>query len=408
MVFRRDDIDSRLEFFLELLWADEKPYLWSYDAEGSLLQTNCPELVLDKVFQHGNCYRYMMEHVQHDRAPLVMSNPLGMMWGAVTEYEGETLSRIHVLGPVFSQTITNAEIENSLRGSRVSMTWKPHYIEILCQLPVIGTVMFCRRVLSMEYCISERRLMTSDVVLQTEQLDRKAGGSDPADHAVDRMQIYLGEQSMLRLIREGDPNYHSVIQRVTRNYRDQEQLSSNMLQHAKLGQVQFVALCCHAAIEGGLSVESAYNHKDAYVRSIENAQSVSEVMQIGITMYKDYVNLAHKQRSNPAYSKAVQSTCDYIEAHLNEKLTAELLARRVGYSNYYLSRLFKNETGFSIASYTTFARVERAKLMLSTTNDSISEIAEELGFGGRNYFAVIFRKITEIPPAAYREQKRRL
>ena len=46
------DIDSRLTFFGELLSCHTRFYLWSYDSEGSLLGTNCPDLVLNKIFQN--------------------------------------------------------------------------------------------------------------------------------------------------------------------------------------------------------------------------------------------------------------------------------------------------------------------------------------------------------------------
>ena len=89
---------------------------------------------------------------------------------------------------------------------------------------------------------------------------------------------------------------------------------------------------------------------------------------------------------------------------MEEKLTAQDLASRIGYSGYYLSRWFKKETGFSIDEYARNAKVERAKRMLVTTQDSIQDIADSLGFAGRNYFASTFRKITGMPPAAYRKK----
>ena len=50
------EIDSRLTFFGELLSCHTRFYLWSYDPVGSLLDTNCPDLVLNKVFQRSPCY----------------------------------------------------------------------------------------------------------------------------------------------------------------------------------------------------------------------------------------------------------------------------------------------------------------------------------------------------------------
>jgi len=233
---------------------------------------------------------------------------------------------------------------------------------------------------------------------------RKIQKSDEPEKYADRIQVYMSEQSLLNVIRRGDLNYKSIIDSASRNLLGKERLSSNALQDAKLGQAQFIALCAHAAIEGGLSAETAYNRKDAYIQEVESAQSVTEVSQIGRELYADFVQLVHKQKNSLPYSKPVQSTCDYIQNHLGEKLSAGFLAERVGYADYYLSRIFKKETGISIDEYTRNARVERAKVLLVSTKDSIQDIAAALGFGERNYFSVTFKKVTGIPPAAYRKK----
>ena len=88
---------------------------------------------------------------------------------------------------------------------------------------------------------------------------------------------------------------------------------------------------------------------------------------------------------------------DYLEARIDE------LAARVGYTEYYLSRKFKEETGVSLNNYIKFAKVERAKFLLSSTDTSIQEISNRLGFCSRSYFGSTFQKIVGCSPADYRE-----
>ena len=109
------------------------------------------------------------------------------------------------------------------------------------------------------------------------------------------------------------------------------------------------------------------------------------------------------QRYNPAYSQQIQSCAAYIEAHLDEELTLETLAREVGYSEYHLSRKFKEETGDHIRDYIKYARVERAKLLLATSDLSIKEIAEHLRFCAPSHFARTFREVTGQLPQEYRK-----
>ena len=67
---------------------------------------------------------------------------------------------------------------------------------------------------------------------------------------------------------------------------------------------------------------------------------------IASTMYEDFVLRVRKCRTNPNLSRAIQKCCDYIEMHLEEKIRAKDLADWVGYTEYYLTRKFKDETGF--------------------------------------------------------------
>ena len=409
MTFTLEDIDNRLHFFSELVSYESNCYLWTYSFEGDLVYTNCSDLMLEKIFQRNGCHAYMMQYAQENVRPLLMSGQLGMMWGAVFEIEDGQLNRIHVLGPVYSQTITNLELEKAVWG-RINPRWKPKYMKIMEALPVMSISMFMNRIFMMEYCVTGSRIRSSDIVMQYEKpgAEKSSQVEDGDGVYADHIQVYMAEQSLLRMIRNGDMNYQEVLQKSSRLFTGKQRLSGNALQHAKLGQVQFIALCCNAALDGGLSAEVAYSRKDAYIQDVENAKSISEITEIGRNMYVDYITLVHGQRLNPAYSKAVQSTCDYIENHLNQKMSAEMLASRVGYSGYYLSRRFKSETGFSIDEYTRNVKIERAKLLLTSTQDSIQDISDALGFGGRNYFAITFRKITGIPPAAYRKKYQKL
>ncbi len=131
-------------------------------------------------------------------------------------------------------------------------------------------------------------------------------------------------------------------------------------------------------------------------------------LQIGHTMYDDFIHLVHKSRSNPDYSPQIQSCCEYIELHAEDKLTLGEIASRIGSADYSLSRKFTAETGYSINDYIKIVTVEKAKTLLLVSNLSIQEICDRLHFGSRSFFAETFREIAGTPPAAFREQNTRI
>ena len=400
------DIDSRLAFFGELLSCHTRFYLWSYDPEGSLLGTNCPDLVLNKVFQKSVCYNKMMENASLSELPVIMSIPFGLMWAAALGAEGGELIRIHLLGPVFTAEPTMADFYHSLTGSGISPHWRPKLIRTLQRVPVITYTVFSQQTVMLHYCVTGEKIITSDITFQ------QLGGPPSADplhtdggNRSDRTRLYMAEQAMLHMIREGSLNYEDALH-TTANTSSQssQNLAGSALQKAKVSRIIFTTLCSRAAMEGGVSPEVAYTRADNYVQDIVNAKTVAEVSSIGKSLYEDFIHLVHKQRTNLKYSKPIQNCCDYIENHLGEPISISLLAKRIGYSDYYLSRKFKAETGDSIGDYIKFAKIERAKMLLTTSQMSIQSISDSLGFSTRNFFAETFRRIVGIPPATYRKQ----
>ena len=79
------------------------------------------------------------------------------------------------------------------------------------------------------------------------------------------------------------------------------------------------------------------------------------------------------------------------------------LAALVGYTEYYLTHKFKAETGLCINDYIKFAKIERAKVLLKSTDQTVQEIAASLCFSTRNYFSRIFQEVTGQTPMEYRE-----
>lgn len=102
--------------------------------------------------------------------------------------------------------------------------------------------------------------------------------------------------------------------------------------------------------------------------------------------------------SHPALVQAI----DYIHEHLDEKLSVEAIASHLNLSVYYFCTLFAQSMGISPYQYVLQQRVERAKYLLKTTPLPLSEIAAICGFNDQTQMSKHFRKLTGIPPKAYR------
>lgn len=95
----------------------------------------------------------------------------------------------------------------------------------------------------------------------------------------------------------------------------------------------------------------------------------------------------------------------YLRSRYAESFTESSLARCIGVSPNYLSRVFNEEVGESMPSYLTKVRLARAKLLLETTDDAIAAIGLSVGFNSASYFSRLFKRRFGVTPARYRAQR---
>ena len=93
----------------------------------------------------------------------------------------------------------------------------------------------------------------------------------------------------------------------------------------------------------------------------------------------------------------------YMEAHFTEKIRISDLSAILYTCEDRLIRLFKEVTGETPTEYIMNMRVEAALKLLSSTDLSVGEIAEQTGFGNSNYMSRIFRKKLFRTPGSYRK-----
>jgi YesN/AraC family two-component response regulator len=98
----------------------------------------------------------------------------------------------------------------------------------------------------------------------------------------------------------------------------------------------------------------------------------------------------------------VTKVMNHMEENYDQDITVSELAQIAGLSEYYFSRLFKKQTGYTLHEYMIKTRVTSAKVLLKSTNMSLREIAYQCGFSNESSFSNTFKKITDMTPAVFR------
>ena len=102
-----------------------------------------------------------------------------------------------------------------------------------------------------------------------------------------------------------------------------------------------------------------------------------------------------------------------LHDRIQEDVRINDIAKEIGINPSYLQRIFKQTNGQTMIEYLNSIRIERAKFMLSCTEDPIVDIAASVGYNSRQHFSHVFTTIAGVSPQEYRKnsvkhQKRQL
>lgn len=103
----------------------------------------------------------------------------------------------------------------------------------------------------------------------------------------------------------------------------------------------------------------------------------------------------------------VSKALGYINAHFQENICLDDVARHVGLSESYLSKILKQGTGKSYSKLLIQARIERAKYLLGSTEEKVYEVSRQVGYSNPYYFDRIFKSIAGVSPSDYRNRRKR-
>lgn len=130
------------------------------------------------------------------------------------------------------------------------------------------------------------------------------------------------------------------------------------------------------------------------------SQAVTAVL-LGASRYLEHCKplpLPYETRMHSKIFEVVR----YINSHYMNAVRLDALADHFYISPYYLSRKFKEVTGFSFSDYLILTRVKEAQRLLRESTLSITEVAAEVGFDNFSHFGKTFKKITKQAPREYR------
>ena len=167
---------------------------------------------------------------------------------------------------------------------------------------------------------------------------------------------------------------------------------------------RFIALCaltCERAIAAGLDEDAVNDLWESYSRLCDDCTMAENVNALTIKLLLEFTEKV-KTATEKKLSASASGVKEYVAAHLYERISVAEVAESLGMNASYLNSSFKQQTGECITDYIQKQKVEEAKMLLMTCDDSLSEIWTSLGYYDQSHFSKIFKKHTGFTPKQYR------
>lgn len=116
----------------------------------------------------------------------------------------------------------------------------------------------------------------------------------------------------------------------------------------------------------------------------------------------DVCHISYNETEATTKNRILNETCKYIQENFSKKISIKDLADNVSLSPSYFFKMFKKIANTTPTEYIISIRLSKAKLLLSESNLTISQIAELCGFNDDSYFSYYFKKRFGIRPCEYR------
>ncbi|MGD9896560.1 MAG: helix-turn-helix transcriptional regulator [Candidatus Methylacidiphilaceae bacterium] len=108
-----------------------------------------------------------------------------------------------------------------------------------------------------------------------------------------------------------------------------------------------------------------------------------------------------EQRRHWNARRRAERAQEYLRTHLAEPLCLKVLAREIGCSPFYLSRIFSEQVGETLPAYLRRLRMEKAAELLRKGDFNVTEAAMAVGYSSLSHFSKAFCRVMGCCPCVY-------
>ena len=196
-------------------------------------------------------------------------------------------------------------------------------------------------------------------------------------------QIYGLAEKIRESLLGPDKAYHlELIEKIIFKY--------NLTVNHNVSALKEFALSLYIQIENTISDDKHFSSLKSLV-SLKNTNSKNEI----VDWFRMQIRLLLKQYQERRCSNiniSIEESLDCIHNEFHKNISLDYIADKIGLSSYYLSHLFKKETGKTYIQYLTDYRIKEAGKLIKTKRLSLAEVAYKCGYSNSHYFGKVYYK----------------
>lgn len=147
------------------------------------------------------------------------------------------------------------------------------------------------------------------------------------------------------------------------------------------------------------------NKQNELYRQVERYESFDEIKSLFHSFFAEICHFLSANKESRG-NRLLKEVVAYVDAACcDPQLSLSSVAEAMNITGPYLSRFFKEQLGVNFNSYLNLLRMDRAKIMLLSGDDSIAVIAAAVGFTNDVSFIRVFKKIMGDTPGNYRKER---
>ncbi|WP_296971652.1 helix-turn-helix domain-containing protein [Tepidanaerobacter sp. EBM-38] len=169
--------------------------------------------------------------------------------------------------------------------------------------------------------------------------------------------------------------------------------------------IEIITTIVKVGLEAGAEQEKLGILSGRFVQEVLRSDTILDLrnqMREVISGVIEEISQGRRHMNLQVFEEAIE----YINDNFDKDITLEDVSGYVHISPYHFSHELKKFTGMNFIEYLTKTRIKEAKKLLLTTDLSIGEISNQVGYDDPSYFGRVFKSMEGMPPSKFKVSKK--